>query len=92
MKISASARLLLIGSSTSAMVNRGAAVEVSSKRSKKASGSPRSATTCQCSPATCPPHTPIQRCSSCLTGFRPSTPVSRGVAEFVAWYRDYYRI
>jgi UDP-glucuronate 4-epimerase len=27
-----------------------------------------------------------------LTGFRPSTPVSRGVAEFVAWYRDYYRI
>lgn len=27
-----------------------------------------------------------------LTGFRPSTPVSRGVAEFVAWYRDYYAI
>jgi UDP-glucuronate 4-epimerase len=27
-----------------------------------------------------------------LTGFRPSTSVSRGVAEFVAWYRDYYRI
>ncbi len=27
-----------------------------------------------------------------LTGFRPSTPVNRGVAEFVAWYRDYYRI
>jgi len=27
-----------------------------------------------------------------LTGFRPSTPVSRGVAEFVAWYRDYYGI
>ena len=25
-----------------------------------------------------------------LTGFRPSTPVNRGVAEFVAWYRDYY--
>jgi UDP-glucuronate 4-epimerase len=27
-----------------------------------------------------------------LTGFRPSTPVIKGVAEFVAWYRDYYRI
>ncbi len=27
-----------------------------------------------------------------LTGFRPSTSVSRGVAEFVAWYRDYYGI
>jgi UDP-glucuronate 4-epimerase len=27
-----------------------------------------------------------------LTGFRPATPVAKGVAEFVAWYRDYYRI
>jgi len=27
-----------------------------------------------------------------LTGFRPSTPISDGVAKFVAWYRDYYRV
>jgi UDP-glucuronate 4-epimerase len=27
-----------------------------------------------------------------LTGFRPATPVVKGVAEFVAWYREYYRI
>ena len=27
-----------------------------------------------------------------LTGFRPSTPVTRGVAEFVTWYREYYGI
>ena len=25
-------------------------------------------------------------------GFRPRTPVEEGVAKFVAWYRDYYRI
>ena len=25
-----------------------------------------------------------------LTGFRPRTPVSEGVAAFVAWYKDYY--
>ena len=24
-------------------------------------------------------------------GFRPQTPIERGVAQFVAWYRDYYR-
>ncbi|WP_371347700.1 NAD-dependent epimerase/dehydratase family protein [Ancylobacter sp. IITR112] len=27
-----------------------------------------------------------------LTGFRPHTPFREGVARFVAWYRDYYRI
>ena len=27
-----------------------------------------------------------------LIGFRPSTPVSVGVSEFVRWYRDYYRV
>jgi UDP-glucuronate 4-epimerase len=27
-----------------------------------------------------------------LTGYRPQTPVAEGVAEFVAWYRDYYRV
>jgi UDP-glucuronate 4-epimerase len=27
-----------------------------------------------------------------LTRFRPSTPVSEGIANFVAWYRDYYRV
>jgi UDP-glucuronate 4-epimerase len=27
-----------------------------------------------------------------LTGFRPNTPLSKGVAEFVAWYREYNRI
>lgn len=27
-----------------------------------------------------------------LTGYRPETPVSEGVAKFVAWYRDYYDI
>jgi len=26
------------------------------------------------------------------TGFRPQTPVGEGVAQFVAWYRDYYKI
>lgn len=26
-----------------------------------------------------------------LIGFRPSTPMSKGVREFVAWYRSYYR-
>jgi len=27
-----------------------------------------------------------------LTGFRPDTPVAKGVAEFVAWYRAYYGV
>ncbi|MDQ0349013.1 NAD-dependent epimerase/dehydratase family protein [Ancylobacter vacuolatus] len=27
-----------------------------------------------------------------LTGFRPNTPIREGVARFVAWYRDYYRV
>jgi UDP-glucuronate 4-epimerase len=27
-----------------------------------------------------------------LTGFRPSTPISKGVNSFVDWYRDYYRV
>ena len=27
-----------------------------------------------------------------LTGTRPATPVATGIAKFVAWYRDYYRI
>jgi UDP-glucuronate 4-epimerase len=27
-----------------------------------------------------------------LTGYRPETPVREGVAAFVAWYRDYYRV
>ena len=26
------------------------------------------------------------------TGYRPSTPVAEGVARFVAWYRDFYRV
>jgi UDP-glucuronate 4-epimerase len=26
-----------------------------------------------------------------LTGFRPATPISVGVREFVKWYREYYR-
>ncbi|OYV00759.1 MAG: protein CapI [Burkholderiales bacterium PBB5] len=26
------------------------------------------------------------------TGFRPATPVPEGIARFVAWYRDYYRV
>ena len=26
------------------------------------------------------------------TGFRPNTPIEQGIAKFVAWYRDYYRI
>ena len=25
-------------------------------------------------------------------GYRPSTPVEEGVARFVAWYREYYRV
>ena len=32
--------------------------------------------------------TPLQR----DTGYRPSTPVTEGIARFVAWYRDYYRV
>ncbi len=27
-----------------------------------------------------------------LIGFRPATPIEAGVAEFVRWYRDYYRV
>ncbi len=27
-----------------------------------------------------------------LTGFTPATPLREGVARFVAWYRDYYKI
>jgi UDP-glucuronate 4-epimerase len=27
-----------------------------------------------------------------LTGYRPATPISEGVGEFVKWYRDYYRV
>ena len=27
-----------------------------------------------------------------LTGYRPNTPVSKGIREFVAWYRDYYQV
>lgn len=27
-----------------------------------------------------------------LTGYRPVTPVADGVAQFVAWYRDYYNV
>jgi UDP-glucuronate 4-epimerase len=26
------------------------------------------------------------------TGFRPQTSIEHGLADFVAWYRDYYRI
>jgi UDP-glucuronate 4-epimerase len=26
------------------------------------------------------------------TGFRPSTPIEQGVARFVAWYREYYKV
>jgi UDP-glucuronate 4-epimerase len=26
------------------------------------------------------------------TGFSPSTPLEEGIARFVAWYRDYYRV
>ena len=26
------------------------------------------------------------------TGFAPATPVPEGVARFVAWYRDYYKV
>ena len=25
-------------------------------------------------------------------GFRPATPIEEGVARFVKWYRDFYRI
>ena len=27
-----------------------------------------------------------------LTGFRPKTELSEGVANFVKWYREYYRV
>jgi UDP-glucuronate 4-epimerase len=27
-----------------------------------------------------------------VTGFRPSTPIEDGIARFVEWYRDYYRV
>ena len=36
-------------------------------------------------PATWADATLLQR----LTGYRPATPVKDGIAEFVAWYRDY---
>ena len=25
-------------------------------------------------------------------GYQPTTPIEEGVARFVAWYRDYYRV
>jgi UDP-glucuronate 4-epimerase len=25
-------------------------------------------------------------------GFEPSTPITEGIARFVAWYREYYRV
>jgi UDP-glucuronate 4-epimerase len=27
-----------------------------------------------------------------LTGYRPNTPISEGIRDFVAWYRDHYRV
>jgi UDP-glucuronate 4-epimerase len=27
-----------------------------------------------------------------LIGYRPTTPLSIGIAEFVRWYRDYYGV
>ena len=27
-----------------------------------------------------------------LTGYRPQTPFRKGVARFVSWYRDYYKV
>ena len=27
-----------------------------------------------------------------LTGYRPETGIAEGVAAFVAWYRDHYRV
>jgi len=27
-----------------------------------------------------------------LTGFRPSTPLAQGLAKFVDWYRDYFKV
>jgi UDP-glucuronate 4-epimerase len=29
---------------------------------------------------------------SAAVGFAPSTPIEEGVARFVAWFRDYYRV
>ena len=29
---------------------------------------------------------------SALTGFRPSTPLAQGLAKFVDWYRDYFKV
>ena len=26
------------------------------------------------------------------TGFEPKTPLAEGIAKFVAWYRDYYKL
>jgi UDP-glucuronate 4-epimerase len=39
-------------------------------------------------PATWADATLLQR----LTGYRPQTPVSEGVRQFVGWYRDYYEV
>jgi UDP-glucuronate 4-epimerase len=27
-----------------------------------------------------------------VTGFRPNTPLEKGIRDFVAWYRDYYKL
>ena len=27
-----------------------------------------------------------------LTGFAPSTPLRQGIARFIAWYREYYKV
>ncbi len=39
-------------------------------------------------PATCADTSLLKR----LTGFVPATPVTEGIARFVAWYRDYYGV
>jgi UDP-glucuronate 4-epimerase len=39
-------------------------------------------------PATCASNDRL----AALTGFVPATPLADGLARFVAWYRDYYKV
>ena len=46
----------------------------------------RSASSCRCSPATCPTPGPTRAASPAAVNWRPATPVEEGVRRFVDWF------
>ena len=52
----------------------------------------RNAKCCRCSRATCRRPMPTSTILMRDVGFRPSTPIADGVAQFVAWYRGYHKL